>query len=45
MTVGSDVTPVNVNTKSLVVRTSVNDKMVSYTLDFDFAHDIIQNVR
>ena len=45
MTVGSDVTPVTVNTKSLVVRTSVNDKMISYTLDFDFAHDIIQNVR
>ena len=45
MTVGSDITPVTVDTKSLVVRTSVNDKMVSYTLDFEFAHDIIQNVR
>lgn len=45
MTVDGNVTPVTVNTKSLVVRTSVNDKMISYTLDFDFAHDIIQNVR
>ena len=45
MTQGSVVTPVNVKTSSLVVQTSVNDKMISYTLDFDFAHDIIQNVR
>jgi len=45
MTEGSVITPVNVKTNSLVVQTSVNDKMVSYTLDFDFAHDIIQNVR
>lgn len=45
MTTGSTVTPVNVKSDSLLVQTSVNDKMVSYTLDFDFAHDIIQNVR
>jgi hypothetical protein len=43
--VGGVVTPVNVDTSSLVIRTSVNDKMVSYTLDFNFGHDIIQNVR
>ena len=45
MEVGGDVIPVNVKTDSLTMLTSVNDKMVSYTLDFDFSHDIIQNVR
>lgn len=45
MTSGSTVTPVSVQSDSLVVKSSVNDKMVSYTLDFDFAHDIIQNIR
>jgi len=45
MTVGSDVIPINVKTSSLSMRTSVNDKMVNYTLEVDFAHDTIQNVR
>ena len=45
MTVGSDVVPVNPRTQSLTVRKSINDKLISYTLDFDFSHDIIQNVR
>lgn len=45
MTVGSDVIPVNVNTSSLTMRTSLNDKMVNYTLEVNFAHDTIQNVR
>ena len=30
---------------ALSMRTSVNDKMVNYTLEVDFAHDTIQNVR
>jgi len=45
ITVGSDVIPVNIKTSSLTMRTSVNDKMVNYTLEVDFAHDTIQNVR
>lgn len=45
MTVGSDVVPINVKTSSLTMLTSVNDKMVNYTLEVDFAHDTIQNVR
>lgn len=45
MTVGSDVIPINVKTSSLTMLTSVNDKMVNYTLEVDFAHDTIQNVR
>jgi hypothetical protein len=45
MTIGSNVVPVNVNTSSLTMLTSLNDKMVNYTLEVDFAHDTIQNVR
>lgn len=45
MTIGSDVIPVNVKTNSLVMQTSLNDKLVNYTIDVDFAHDTIQNVR
>lgn len=45
MTVGSDVIPVNVQTNSLTMLNSLNDKMVSYTLQVNFAHDTIQNVR
>ena len=45
MTVGSDVIPVNVATNTLTMRTSLNDKMVNYTVEVNFAHDTIQNVR
>lgn len=45
MTVGSDVIPVNVATNSLTMQTSLNDKLVNYILEFNFAHDTIQNVR
>jgi hypothetical protein len=34
--------PVNINTKSIELRKSVNDKLINYTLDFDFAYDKIQ---
>lgn len=45
MTVGGDVIPVNVATNTLTMRTSLNDKMVNYTVEVNFAHDTIQNVR
>lgn len=45
MTVNGDVIPVNVTTNSLTMQTSVNDKLVNYALEFNFAHDTIQNVR
>lgn len=45
MTVGSDVIPINVATNSLTMQTSVNDKVVNYTIEVNFAHDTIQNVR
>lgn len=45
MTVGSDVIPVNIATNTLTMRNSLNDKMVNYTVEVNFAHDTIQNVR
>ena len=37
-------TPVNVKTKSLEKQTGLNNGMMNYSLDFDFAFDIINNV-
>ena len=37
--------PVNVTTQSLQYKTSVNDKLVQYTLNFEYAFDKINNVR
>lgn len=45
MTVGSDIIPINVVTNSLTMQTSLNNKMVNYTIEVNFAHDTIQNVR
>jgi hypothetical protein len=42
---GTNVYPVNVNTNSLQMKKSVNEKLIAYTLDFSFAFDKIQNVR
>lgn len=37
-------TPVNVKTKSLEKQTGLNNGMMNYSLDFEFAFDIINNV-
>lgn len=36
--------PVNVKTSSLDFKTRLNDNLVNYSLDFEYAYDIIQNV-
>ncbi len=36
--------PVNVSTSSLEYKTRVNDKLVNYTIEFDYAYNLIQNV-
>jgi len=41
----SNIFPVIPNTNSLRFKTSLNDKLVDYTLDFDYAFDKIQNIR
>lgn len=38
-------TPMNVDTKSLTFKTSVNDKLVDYKLELSFAYDTINNIR
>jgi hypothetical protein len=38
------VEPVNLNTSSVEFKTSVNDKTINYTLDFDFAYDQLNNI-
>jgi len=42
---GSNVLPINLNTKSLTFKKSVNDRLINYTLDFNYAFDKINNVR
>ena len=41
----NDTYPVFLNTSSLTRKTSVNDKLIQYTLEFEYAYDKIQNVR
>jgi hypothetical protein len=40
----TDYAPVKVKTKSLQKQTGLNDGMMNYTLDFEFAYDMINNV-
>lgn len=40
-----DIIPVNVSTTEATFRTSLNDKMVEYQVEFEYAYDAINNVR
>jgi hypothetical protein len=42
---GSSVLPINLNSKSLTFKKSVNDKLINYTMDFSYAFDTINNIR
>lgn len=42
---GTDVLPVNINTKSYRFQKNVNDKLIQHTLEFSYAYDKINNVR
>lgn len=41
----SETIPVILKTKSLTRKTSVNDKLIQYTFEFDYSFDTIQNIR
>ena len=41
---GSNFIPVNVKSQSLEFKTRVNDKLVNYTVEFEYAYNTIQNV-
>lgn len=45
ITKGSDVLPINVKSQSLTYQTRVNDKLINYTISFDYAFDKINNIR
>ena len=39
------VLPINVKTSDITYKTSLNDKLVEYTIEFDNSYDTIQNIR
>ena len=43
--IGDDAYPVVVKSSSATEKTSVNDKMVQYTFEFEYAYDKVQNIR
>lgn len=45
MTVNENVFPVTPMTSSITYKTSLNDKLVSYAVEFEYAFDEIQNIR
>ena len=40
-----EILPVNVKSSSLEYKTSVNDKLINYTVQFDYGFDKINNIR
>ena len=42
---GEQVLPINVKTSSIAYKTSVNDKLVDYTIEFEKSFDTINNIR
>jgi hypothetical protein len=45
MEIDSVITPMTVDANSLTFKTSVNDKLVDYTIDLSYAFDAINNIR
>jgi hypothetical protein len=39
------VLPINVKTSNITYKNSVNDKLVEYTIDFEYSFDVINNIR
>jgi hypothetical protein len=42
---GEQVLPINVKTSELTYKTSLNNKLVEYTIGFDNSFDVINNIR
>lgn len=42
---GTDILPVNIKSTSFIEKTHVNDKLIQYTFDLEYAFDHVQNVR
>ena len=41
----TEVVPVNVSKSSMIQKTSVNDRLIDYTFDFELSADYINNIR
>lgn len=44
-TINGAVIPLTIKTKSQTRKTQLNDKLINYTIDFDFAFDSLNNIR
>jgi len=42
---GEQVLPINVKTSDITYKTSLNNKLVEYTIEFDKSFDTINNIR
>jgi hypothetical protein len=42
---GEQVLPINVKTSNITYKTSLNDKLVDYTFDFDYSFNVINDIR
>ena len=42
---GGNEIPCNISSSSISYKTSRNDKLINYTLDIEFANDVVQNIR
>ena len=42
---GDSEIPCNISSSSISYKTSRNDKLINYTLDIEFANDVVQNIR
>jgi len=44
-TINSVIYPINITSQALEYKTSVNDKVINYTIDFEYANEVLNNVR
>lgn len=42
---GTEVKPIILDTKSLEFKTSVNDRLINYTINFSYAYNKINDIR
>jgi hypothetical protein len=42
---GTNTLPINLKSNTLLFKKGVNDKLISYTISFDYAYDKINNIQ
>jgi len=43
--INNEVLPINISDSSFSYKTNLNDKLINYTVQIDFAFDTINNIR